>query len=478
MSIDKDTAIATMMSMTGSDDFDMITRLLEQNAWCVDLAVEEYNVFQTNQLSAAQRRDRNDNNVHNNGGGGSGRGTGGNVGNEGGNAGGGNDVRVVGDFRNQMRAERNPTNQTFESRQLQELFKAPDYAERLGADGWRGCGDKAARESKYIILNIQEPGNFWSHQLDRDVWTNDLVKDVVKCDYLLAQVWKGGDNYRDIVNAYPGVEHEELPVILFLDYRSRMKLKSINFKQLMNLAGISLTGGSQQRLQDNARALAMAAVELLTSFVDRQRIAMEREGSMDRTNTDGAQNTMSQSNTTEDGAAPNNNNNNNTGKSNNNNTGGDDVEAALKISTQINNNPAQQQQSSSGPEPSDSEDTLAKYRAAGAGDGILKLRIKLPVTAAGGGASSLEDWDVFLPKSTPQRAFTRGVRFELKANRNSAVAPRTILRVTRLDRSRKQQEIFAEIPADALSDANDGPTLGDVEGMRSGEVLWIELASA
>lgn len=41
--VERDAALAQFMGTTGSTDFDLMTALLDGNAWCLELAIDEYN---------------------------------------------------------------------------------------------------------------------------------------------------------------------------------------------------------------------------------------------------------------------------------------------------------------------------------------------------------------------------------------------------------------------------------------------------
>lgn len=513
--VDHDVQIAQFMSMTDCLDNDLIQRLLTENAWCVELAVESYNAIKAARgppLPHPQRGAGGGRGIGGGGdyGGGRGmglemgggipgydprdfqdtppRGGGGGGGRMDGGAGrrGGNDpmggsyghgvghsdsARVL-DMgpSQQMAAEQNPTSRVFDSAHLRSLFKAPPYAKTIGRDGWRQACADAANSNKYMILNIQEPGNFWSHRLDRDVWANDVVRDVVMVDFVLIQVWKNGDNYNDMKSAYPGLEAAELPLIMLLDSTSRRELKRVTYTSLLRQAGVSVTGAcaSSARLLDEARMIAMTMVDILTNFADKEKF--QRAGSVDEATSNDASPSSGPSGQQQQQE---------------NDDEEDELHKALQMSANLTGDSAGSIATNTlgaaggaaaaatkpaVPDPDDSVDTLEGTRREAAGDGVLRLRIKLPLKGG------LADWDQTLHNTTTQRAFTRGVRHEMR-KRGEPVPPGKLVCVQFLDKSRKQVTAFQEAVAEAKQPAIEGPSLADTP-LQAREAIWIELHDA
>ena len=69
---------------------------------------------------------------------------------------------------------------------LSELFKPP--LELIFQGNFVEAKETGAAVKKWLLVNVQDGREFASHTLNRDVWNNSKVKDVVKTSFLLWQV--------------------------------------------------------------------------------------------------------------------------------------------------------------------------------------------------------------------------------------------------------------------------------------------------
>jgi len=70
------------------------------------------------------------------------------------------------------------------SRPLGELFKAPPY--KFNGTLQEACR-KAEQENKAVIVNIQSVGEFNSHALNRDVWKDNVIMQIIEHNFILCQ---------------------------------------------------------------------------------------------------------------------------------------------------------------------------------------------------------------------------------------------------------------------------------------------------
>ena len=78
-------------------------------------------------------------------------------------------------------------------RTLEELFKPP--LDIMYKGDWQSARDAATAAKKWLLVNIQDAGEFQCQTLNRDVWSNDAVKTIVREHFLFWQVWS---NYSDV----------------------------------------------------------------------------------------------------------------------------------------------------------------------------------------------------------------------------------------------------------------------------------------
>ena len=71
-------------------------------------------------------------------------------------------------------------------RTLEELFKPP--LDIMFKGDWQSARDAATAAKKWLLVNIQDAGEFLCQTLNRDVWSNDAVKTIIREHFLFWQV--------------------------------------------------------------------------------------------------------------------------------------------------------------------------------------------------------------------------------------------------------------------------------------------------
>jgi len=116
---------------------------------------------------------------------------------------------------------------------LADLFKAPEY--KFTGTLQEACR-KAEQESKAVVVNIQSVQEFKSHLLNRDVWKDVVIKQMVDHNFILCQ-WDvdhpEGQKYIQFYNCYefphlailnPTIRKE---VVRFSDKRSNLQVQEV-----------------------------------------------------------------------------------------------------------------------------------------------------------------------------------------------------------------------------------------------------------
>jgi hypothetical protein len=109
---------------------------------------------------------------------------------------------------------------------INQLFAAPAYNE---SDPWSKVVEKAKAEVKWILVNIQQAEVFASHQLNRDVWSDETIKDIVTGSFLF---WQRDDKSTEGVQfcQYHNCGHQ-LPHVCVIDPRTGRRVKSWDGKK-------------------------------------------------------------------------------------------------------------------------------------------------------------------------------------------------------------------------------------------------------
>ncbi|CAM0945066.1 unnamed protein product [Alopecurus aequalis] len=100
---------------------------------------------------------------------------------------------------------------------LHDLFQPPHEIMYKGS--FHDAKVHAARKDKWLLMNIQSSGVFASHLHNRDLWSNDVVVQVIKDNFvfsLLLKTGRPGDEAGKVCCFYK-LEDDQLPAVLVLD---------------------------------------------------------------------------------------------------------------------------------------------------------------------------------------------------------------------------------------------------------------------
>jgi len=104
---------------------------------------------------------------------------------------------------------------------INQLFAPPDYNE---ADTYYQVVEKAKADGKCILVNIQQAEVFASHTLNRDVWSDDTIKDIIAGNF---KFWQRDDKSKEGEQfcQYYQCGHQ-LPHICVIDPRTGRRVKA------------------------------------------------------------------------------------------------------------------------------------------------------------------------------------------------------------------------------------------------------------
>jgi len=108
-------------------------------------------------------------------------------------------------------------------RTLEELFKPP--LDLMFKGDFVSARDAASKSKKWLLVNIQDAGEFQCQVLNRDVWSNKAVKTVINEHFLFWQQYKESEEAQRFLTFYPA---SEWPYVTVLDPRTGEKLVTWN----------------------------------------------------------------------------------------------------------------------------------------------------------------------------------------------------------------------------------------------------------
>eukprot|EP00594_Rhizosolenia_setigera_P001712 CAMPEP_0178949330 /NCGR_PEP_ID=MMETSP0789-20121207/5978_1 /TAXON_ID=3005 /ORGANISM="Rhizosolenia setigera, Strain CCMP 1694" /LENGTH=497 /DNA_ID=CAMNT_0020629815 /DNA_START=81 /DNA_END=1574 /DNA_ORIENTATION=- len=103
----------------------------------------------------------------------------------------------------------NNNNNNNEVKTLNDMFAPPtDIIHKAG--GFQGARTAAKDSKRWLLVNIQRDAEFACHVLNRDVWRNDLVRNLIQSNFIFWQAWDSsaeGSVYvqRYNVQSYPHI---------------------------------------------------------------------------------------------------------------------------------------------------------------------------------------------------------------------------------------------------------------------------------
>jgi len=145
---------------------------------------------------------------------------------------------------------------------LNTLFAQPEYSE---TGSFAEALQKAISERKFLLVNIQSAEEFQSYTLNRDVWSNELIKDLVRDQYIFWQrdnVSEQGQifmQYYKVDFAHQSSTSLGLPWVGFVDPRTRRAVKCWNGRKWLD---------------------ATSACEHIGNFMDKYTLSTGSEGAL------------------------------------------------------------------------------------------------------------------------------------------------------------------------------------------------------
>lgn len=100
-------------------------------------------------------------------------------------------------------------------RDLKDLFRPPhELISRCNWDNFLALGQQ---KNKWLLVNIQDSGEFSSQVLNRDVWSNDTVKALISANFLFTQMQYTDHDAKRISSYY---NCREFPSVFIVDPRT------------------------------------------------------------------------------------------------------------------------------------------------------------------------------------------------------------------------------------------------------------------
>ncbi|CAL5224689.1 g7413 [Coccomyxa viridis] len=123
-----------------------------------------------------------------------------------------NQVDAFRDFRPRDYGERDPEASAAGQQGLAGLFEPPH--DILFTGSFEQAKEAAQGQERWLLVNVQSNSEFASHMLNRDVWRDETVKNIIKVGFVLYQVQDSSEAGNKVKSFY---RLSELPVILVVE---------------------------------------------------------------------------------------------------------------------------------------------------------------------------------------------------------------------------------------------------------------------
>jgi hypothetical protein len=121
--------------------------------------------------------------------------------------------------RQQMLVVNGSDSSSVKRRTLEDLFRPP--LDLLHKGSFRSACDVGKAMNRWLLVNVQNVQEFACQMLNRDVWSNTTVKEVVKAHFVLWQVYSDSEEGKKYMQFY---DVDAWPYIAVLDPRTGEKL--------------------------------------------------------------------------------------------------------------------------------------------------------------------------------------------------------------------------------------------------------------
>ena len=113
---------------------------------------------------------------------------------------------------------------------LNALFSPP--VDILFVGSFQAARRQALHENKFLLVNVQKQSEFASHQLNRDIWRDETLREVIACSYTFWMVYAKEPCGKQYIQNY---KIQELPHVAIVDPRTGGEELVILSKKLIPL---------------------------------------------------------------------------------------------------------------------------------------------------------------------------------------------------------------------------------------------------
>lgn len=126
-------------------------------------------------------------------------------------------------------AQKNDDDET-NTRDLATLFRPP--VDIIARHGWDRLLQAGREQNRWILVNLQDPGEFACQTLNRDCWSDETLKELIKTSFLFWQNYVENPDGRRIVAYYT---LKSFPAVFIVDPRTGENVSTINSRMPVDM---------------------------------------------------------------------------------------------------------------------------------------------------------------------------------------------------------------------------------------------------
>lgn len=109
-----------------------------------------------------------------------------------------------------------------QKRDLKALFRPP--VDLITRADWDSLLAQGQSKQRWLLINVQDAAEFASQVLNRDVWSNETLKALIRANFLFWQVYQDGADGRRVTGYY---NLADFPAVFLVDPRTGEMVQSL-----------------------------------------------------------------------------------------------------------------------------------------------------------------------------------------------------------------------------------------------------------
>ncbi|KAL0074327.1 putative UBX domain protein [Phycomyces blakesleeanus] len=152
---------------------------------------------------------------------------------------------------------------TAKAKRLADLFRPP--FDIMFRGGFEEARDNARESNKWLLINVQDPAEFSCQILNRDLWSDITVKDIIKESFIFLQYGRDSPEGKRYLTLYPT---QHYPHVAIIDARTGERIKVWDKQLSASDFMMNATEFLERQSSDRSRPAAMKRPRVTKDVLD------------------------------------------------------------------------------------------------------------------------------------------------------------------------------------------------------------------